>query len=354
MTRTGRTILAGCAIALALPGLLSAQDTTRTRTTSERRIRVQKGEVVRFTTTRDRRADSLMRADSLRADSLRADSIARADSLALIRRDSIARADSLAAIERTRADSIAAVERIRADSIARIEAARRDSIARADSIAREEQLRVQRMRDRYLFNGSGWYIGISGGTANPTGDLEDLGYGTGVSLAVPIGWHPRSTLFGVRLDLGYSQFDGNSFTGLGSGGAPVTLDNADPRILSAVLNLTARMPLNSSRSLNLYGVGGAGLYHFRSYGPSSALGGFLGNDVLDPADESVERTRNKLGAQVGAGLEFGLGPASLFLESRLVNVFADRDDNVQFRDFFGDNRGKDVRWVPIVLGFNFR
>src|SRR5512139_2648908 len=102
MTRTGKTILAACALALVLPGLLSAQDTTRTRT-SERRIRVQKGEVVRFATPRDsaRRADSVLRAASLRADS-----IARADSLAMVQRDSIARADSLAAIEKTRADSI--------------------------------------------------------------------------------------------------------------------------------------------------------------------------------------------------------------------------------------------------------
>ena len=350
MTRTGKTILAACALALVLPGLLSAQDTTRTRT-SERRIRVQKGEVVRFATPRDsaRRADSVLRADSLRADS-----IARADSLAMVQRDSIARADSLAAIEKTRADSIAAIEKMRRDSIAAIEAARRDSVARADSIAREEQLRVQRMRDRYLFNGSGWYIGVSGGSAMPTGDLKDLGYGTGFSVNVPIGWHPRSSFLGARLDLGYSQFDGNSFTGLGAGGTSVTLDNADPKILSAALNLTARLPLNASRSVALYGVGGAGIYHFRAYGQSSALSGFLGNDVLDPADEAVERTRNKLGAQVGAGIDFGMGPASIFIESRLVNVFADRNDSVALRDFFGNERGKDVRWVPIVLGINFR
>jgi hypothetical protein len=49
-----------------------------------------------------------------------------------------------------------------------------------------------------------------------------------------------------------------------------------------------------------------------------------------------------------------VGPASLFVESRLVNVVSDRGSNsTAFRNVFGD-RGKDVRWVPIVLGVTFR
>jgi hypothetical protein len=27
---------------------------------------------------------------------------------------------------------------------------------------------------------------------------------------------------------------------------------------------------------------------------------------------------------------------------------------VQFNDFFGANRGQNVRWVPIMVGVNFR
>jgi hypothetical protein len=38
----------------------------------------------------------------------------------------------------------------------------------------------------------------------------------------------------------------------------------------------------------------------------------------------------------------------------MVNVVADRSgDNATFNDFFG-SRGKNVRWMPIVLGINFR
>src|SRR5688572_13968873 len=91
----------------------AAQDTTRTRVTSTRRIPVQKEGT---TVTESPGAIS-------------ADSAARADSIAAAER---ARQDSLAAIERARQDSIAAAERARQEAIARAERARQDSIAAAE------------------------------------------------------------------------------------------------------------------------------------------------------------------------------------------------------------------------------
>jgi opacity protein-like surface antigen len=294
-----------------------------------------------------------------RAEQLRADSIARADSLARVRTDTIARAEQLtrdsiaaaaAAVERARVDSIAAIEKARADSIAAVERVRRDSVARADSLAREVQLRQERERNRYLFNGSGWYIGVSGGSSMPMGDFEDLGYDRGLNVNVPFGWHNRNSLLGVRFDLGYNRFVGSSFVGSGPAGS-VTLDNSDPTVFTGTANLTARLPLGS---VGLYGVGGGGVFHFRNFGAASSLSGLLGNDVLDPVDEASEKAKTKFGWTYGAGIDFGVGPTSLFLETRVVNVVADRDDAVQFRDFFGSNRGGNVRWMPIVLGVTFR
>jgi len=320
------------------------QNVRPARPTSQMRIRVQKeanGEV-----TLPVNRDSIARADSLaRVEQMRADSIAQVEKV---------RQDSIAAIETARRDSLERVQRQVQDSIAAVETARRDSIARADSIVREEQIRQQRMRDRYLFNGSGWYLGVSGGSAMPNGQFKELGYDNGWGVNVPIGYHARNHLLGMRLDLGYSQFQGNSFLGTGTGGAPLTLTNNSPKVLSATLNMTARLPLNQSRSIALYGVGGGGLYQFRDFGPTSALSGFLGNDVLTPSSTTAKATRNEWGAQAGAGIDFGVGPASLFLESRLVNVFADRADENLFSSVFGNGRGKNVRWVPIVLGVTFR
>jgi opacity protein-like surface antigen len=184
----------------------------------------------------------------------------------------------------------------------------------------------------------------------PMGDFEDLGYDQGLNINVPFGWHSRSKLLGVRFDAGYNRFTGSPFVGSGPTG-PVTLDNSDPTVLSGTANLTARLPLGK---LGIYGLGGGGVFHFRNFGASSSLSGLLGNDVLDGTDETSEKAKTKLGWTYGAGIDFGVGPTSLFLETRVVNVVADRDDAVQFRDFFGSNRGSNVRWMPIVLGVTFR
>ncbi len=126
-----------------------------------------------------------------------------------------------------------------ADSIANAERMRRDSIerARADSIVAADQVRMQQARNRFLFNGTGWYVGVGGGGSKPNGDLSDLGYKSGYNLTVPIGWH-GNTFLGARVDLGYTQFSGNQFIGRGPSGLPVTLTNTTPKVFSAVGNLT--------------------------------------------------------------------------------------------------------------------
>ena len=348
--------MAGAA-ALALPAAAAAQ--TQQPPVSQQRIRVQKETpmVSNSTTNRTRmsRQDSIANADRMRRDSIDAaarDSVAnvermRADSVARVEK---ARTDSIAAVEKARADSVARVERARADSVARVEAARRDSIAAVEAAAAAERERIQREKDRYRFDGTGWYMGIAAGGAVPTGDLETLGYKSGYDISLPIGYQKKNRAFGVRLDLGYSQFSGNTFTGSGSQG--VTLTNNDPKVLSAALNLTAGIPISK---FSLYAVGGGGVYHFRDYGVTSSLSGFLGNDVFEQNEiNNTEDTRTKFGANIGAGIDFGAGPASIYLESRLVNVFTDRDDNVQFNDFFGNNRSQSLKWFPIILGVKIR
>lgn len=351
--------MAGAA-ALALPAAATAQTQPPV---SQQRIRVQKETPLinnsSSNRTRMSRRDSIANADRMRRDSIEAAAVMRTrDSIANIER---MRADSIARIEKARSDSIAAVERARADEAARlereraaaaaaVEAKRRDSVAAVEAAAAVERERIQREKDRYRFDGSGWYIGLGAGGAVPTGDLETLGYKSGYDISLPIGWQKRNRMLGVRLDLGYNQFSGNTFVGQGSQG--VTLTNNDPKVLSAALNLTASLPISK---VALYAVGGGGVYHFRDYGVTSSLSGFLGNDVFEQNEvSSAEKTRTKFGANIGAGVDFGAGPANIYLESRLVNVFTDRDDNVQFNDFFGNNRSQSLKWFPIILGVKIR
>lgn len=336
---------AACAASLILPGTLMAQqDTTRRDTTA------RDTSAARTTVTSQQRLRVQKRGEAAGTLDIRADSIAAA-----ARRDSIAaaaRRDSIAAAERMRADSIARVERMRADSIARVEAARRDSIARADSIAAAEEAYRQYMA-RYRLGGNGWYVGLAAGASAPTGDFQNLGYNSGLNVNVPIGWHKENSFLGVRVDLGYNRFSGNTFLG-NNNGTPVTLTNANPQVFSASLNLTAALPFTPVRNVSLYGVGGGGIYHFRDMGRGSALGGFLGNDVLTTDEGTNQATINKVGANIGAGLDWTVGTSSVFVESRLVHVFADRDDDVALRDFFGENRANGLRWVPITIGVKIR
>jgi hypothetical protein len=345
--------IAGAAT-LALPAVASAQATPPV---SQQRIRVQKESPLVNNSTSNRtrmsRSDSIANADRMRRDSLEAAAVMRTrDSIANVER---MRADSIAAVEKRRTDSIAAVERRRTDSVAAaaaaVEARRRDSIAAVEAAAAAERERIQREKDRYRFDGSGWYMGLAAGGAVPRSDFEALGYKSGYDITMPIGYQKRDRFLGVRMDLGYSQFSGNNF--IGQGATPITLTNSDAKVFSAALNLTAN--LLKVKGVNLYAVGGGGVYHFRDYGVSSSLSGFLGNDVFEQNEvSSTEKTRTKFGANGGAGIDFGAGPASIYLESRLVNVFTDRDDNVQFDDFFGSSRSQSLRWVPIILGVKIR
>jgi hypothetical protein len=368
------TIRGGLVSALCVTTALQAQvdttrrDTSRTRTDTARARSTQvipirkesRGEVVLPVTSTRPRTDSAALADSVRrASQARNDSINNAE---LARQDSIQRAERQradSAMLRSRGDSVANAARM--DSLARLEQARTDSISRAEQARADSIARVNPVAGAAVVNEQNFpagpqlpktfFIGFAAGTNSPMGDFEDLGYGNGLNITVPFGWHNPNSLFGVRFTLAYSQFSGSPFT---TGGAsPIVLSNPDPKVYSADVNLNMRFPFNERRTSSVYLFGGGGLYMFRNYGMGSALGAYLGNDVLDPSDSDNESTLNKWGMNGGAGIEFGIGTSSLFLESRLVNVFAGRDDEPNFDSAFGE-RGTSVRWVPLILGFTIR
>jgi hypothetical protein len=329
----------------------TTRDTTRARSTTRIPIRKESGGEVTMPTT------SRARADSMRADSIRNAEQARMDS---INAANLARNDSIAAAERARADSMNMSSRqdslemaARTDSIARAEQMRTDSMSRAEQMRTDSMAQVGQnfpQATTRRLPGS-FYIGLAAGAAAPTGDVVDLGYDSGMSSSVPIGWHNPASMFGFRVMLSYNQFNGAPFTTGGS--SPAVLSNPDPKVYSAELNLNMRFPFNERKTSSLYLSGGGGVYMFRNFGRGSALAGYLGNDVLDPDDSANESTINKWGVNGGAGLEFGIGTSAIFIESRLVNVFAGRDDEPNFDSVFGE-RGTSVRWVPLIVGFTIR
>lgn len=291
------------AVALALTAGVTmqagAQDTTRSRTavTSSRRIPVQKEGTTVTESPGAISQDSIARA---RADSIAAAERARQDSIANAER---ARQDSIAAAERARQEELARIERARQDSIARAEQARRDSIAAAEA-ARLERFRVGRF--------GGWYFNLGGGISMPRGALDDL-YGNGWNVTGSVGWHPTESAFGVRFDATYDRLNGQSFP------AGSANELADASVLAGLAEVTLRVP--RALGLNPYIVGGGGVYRFNDYG-------------VEDAEASTE-----FGWNVGAGLRFGWGFTSLFVESRYMSV---------------GTPGERATYMPIILGITFR
>ena len=319
--------------------------TTRTKVTSQKRIPVSKKEVggeVSLPAQTQANQDSLARLEQMRRDS-----IARMDSIAMVER---ARQDSLNAIAKARQDSIDAANKAREDSIEAVAKARQDSIARADSINQANALRRSHMK----LNG-GWYLGLATGPSSPMGDFHNLGYGTGWNVTVPIGYQSNNQVLGIRLDLAYNSFNSaadQTFTsGTGTAGTTITFTNPSPKVYSAVLNGTLRFPFGAENRNGFYLLAGGGLYMFRNFGNGSLLAGYLGNSVIEPEDTGVSKNINKWGVNGGAGVDFGIGRSSLFLESRFENVFAGSSDP-NFDTLFG-NHGNNLRFVPVVLGIRF-
>ena len=296
------------ALVMGATSTASAQADTTRRTTSQQRVRVTKestGEVAR--------RDSAFIRDSI----ARADSIARMETM---RRDSIARADSVARLERARLDSIV-----------RDSAARADSIARATPAPVTDTIRNPTMptmsSDSYGSRRGSFYFGLGGGPNVPTGSAEDI-YKTGFNVTVPLGWQPMNSPFGLRLDLGYSRFNGRS-----AGENGLTSQPDDPNIWSATMNATLDLlRFGESKRGALYLVGGGGVFRFTD---------FNNFDRTDNEPESSLKGEpvTKGGLTGGAGLAFPIGGSSLFVESRYTNAYTD---------------GENVKWVPVVIGFKWR
>ena len=283
-------------LTVGVAGSASAQSTTtttrsKTTVTSSRRIPVRK-DGSGTTTTESAGSIASPNADSLRADSLANIEKMRQDSIANVER---MRQDSIANAERMRQDSIAAVERARQDSIAAAQAAQ----ARADSIAAAERERIRQLSKGDV------YFRIGAGVSRPTGDFSNA-VKQGFNVTGSLGWHKYNSPIGIRADVGYDRFS------LQSG-----LTGNNPNIWSGLGELTLKIP--QVMAVSPYAVAGGGFYRFSDSGTGSS-------------------STTKGGWNVGGGINFGMGAAKLFLESRFMHV---------------NTPTTATTYYPIILGFQF-
>jgi len=229
-----------------------------------------------------------------------------------------------------------------------------------------------------------FYIGVGGGTSIPSGDIYN-GYNPGFNISLPMGWDSNRWPLGLRLDVSYdrlmarSTFRNNGQTtalvnanggySTGSTSAPVgttssgttgsttgsttgttsgysgtaRIASTDAALASAMLDAKVRLPLFGSHSSTaLYVVGGGGLHYFFNYASSLALTNPAAEQAkfaqLHAAVSSATSASSystagysaitRLGANAGAGMQWGVGPANLFVEGRYVTVFTkDRPTN---------------------------
>ena len=196
---------------------------------------------------------------------------------------------------------------------------------------------------KYLFGNSGFYVGAGAGTAVPFNLLSDMGYDSGFDLTIPIGWQRPSRTLGIRATLAFDQVHADVASANVT--APAMLGSApDPKIYTGTVDAVLKFPIGQlareGRGLSLYTVGGGGVYLFRGFGGATELGNVLGGDKIGNSAKNV----HKWGVNAGAGMEYGLGPTAVFVESRWVNVFTK-----------GSQAGNDyLRWIPISVGVTLR
>jgi hypothetical protein len=210
--------------------------------------------------------------------------------------------------------------------------------------------------------GNGFYVGVAAGAAIPRTNLDQV-YRTGYNIEVPIGWDPIHSALGVRVNLGYGRLRSNSnFQYTAANGTLATPNDA--QIWQGVLDAKLNLPIGHflGATSNVYAVGGGGAYYFRNYGYGSSAAGTTtagttggtttsssGTTAYSPGTSTNGQVANGLGytsadrqtrfgANLGGGLSWGIGAASLYVESRFVRVFV-------------PNRNSD--YVPVMVGITF-
>jgi hypothetical protein len=260
-------------------------------------------------------------------DSIAAAERARQDSIAVAAER--ARQDEQARRDQARRDSIDVAERQRQDSIAAADAARQDSIARAHNRARaNDDLRIARSRN------SGFYMGIAGGSTLPMGDVKTSGnnsYTTGWNVTVPFGWDFGRIPFGIRFDLAMDNLRGKAnFLDLSAN--PTAARNATIYSVSGGLKLNIPLFRTTSR---FYLIGGGGAHRITGYATS-----LVGSDSA----QTIQNAKTNVGWYGGAGFNFRFGRSALFLESRYINVNAQKPTGFPYDK---------ATYIPVILGLQF-
>jgi hypothetical protein len=167
----------------------------------------------------------------------------------------------------------------------------------------------------------GLYIGLAGGASMPAANFNDSDK-PGWRVELPIGVDPIGSWLGGRFNFGYSQYSTHGFTSAFLDNAQMWTIGGDLKV-----NLIKRTPYQSRVQIYAVGGGSWNHYKNileTNRGDLSVGNTILVNGVIFNVDNGVAVRVNQVdsdwhsgwGGQIGGGLEFGWGPTNLYVESR--------------------------------------
>jgi len=181
--------------------------------------------------------------------------------------------------------------------------------------------------------GNGLYFGVQGGANLPQNGLRNA-YRTGFNGGLQLGYDPETSPIGLRVNALYNRFRGDN-----NNRFALRPNNAtDAETYTAFADATLRLPFGKflGATSGFYLLGGPGVTLIRNYPafrtqtniePGASLNNNIGKNNV---------TRFALNG--GAGLEYGIGNTSLFVEGRYVRLFT---------------QGQDTDYVPLNFGLRF-
>jgi hypothetical protein len=262
LNRYAVLLVAGAAIFALDASAASAQDTTRARPRSTKRIPITKeasGEVARTPAV-----------------------VARVDTVTVYKTDTLRLQGRVDTVNVTKTETITKVDTVLKPAIPEI-----------------------------LRQIGGFYIGLAGGSSLPAANFNDSDH-PGWRIEVPVGIDPINSPLGVRFNFGYSRYEPHSY-------ARNFLENAQLMNFDGDLKwrLVKIQPYN--KRVQVYGIGGASYNRYKnilennggqlSVGDVRAVNGVF----TGPTDNAWH---SGWGWNAGGGLELGWGITNLFVESR--------------------------------------
>lgn len=153
-------------------------------------------------------------------------------------------------------------------------------------------------------------FGIGGGATIPLGSTGDV-VKTGWNGMALVQFKPATSPVGFQIDGNYQQLKNQPIVGAGK-----------QQLVNGTANVVYSFPVAAATKVRPYLIGGGGVYNMKD---KPDVGQSLGSFT-------------KFGINAGAGFDFALPGATLFLEGRFHNVFTE---------------GTSTKFIPITLGVKF-